>query len=228
MLVLLTPLNVNTITTTDHDNEIFTTCHQSQAVSFTWYSFLAVPKCSQVYMCAACISRIFSRRFWTPVLTQKTAPDIDSYSASAVFPHICSVSFGDTAPDCVDTVAFPEAWQQPWREGPEKWIGPLALTSFPVHLFPDHRGYNPHSWVAWPVLIMLGILLASPTGHWLSVFMSSLKALLEPSSTRAKNYFTRKIAGDLKTFRLSPAEHSLHSRNPVEKEIHPKISGRMP
>lgn len=171
------------------------TCRQSQAVPFTWYSFF-FSSSKMLPGLHACISGIFSRRFWTPVLTQKVALDIDSYSASAVFPHICSVctvSFGDAAPDYVDTVAFPEAWQQPWREGPEKWIGPLALTSFPVHLFPDQRGYNPYSWVAWPFLIMLGILLASPTGHWLPVFMSSLKALLESSSTRAKNYFMRKI-----------------------------------
>lgn len=62
---------------------------------------------------------------------KKLPPDGASYSASAVFPRVCSmctVSFGDCsegsgwtrphgAPDRVDTVAYPEAWQQPLKRG---------------------------------------------------------------------------------------------------------------
>lgn len=65
---------------------------------------------------------------------QKAAPEGDSYSTSAVFPCVClmrTVGFGDRsegsgwtrphgAPDCVDTVAYPKAWQQPLKRGATK------------------------------------------------------------------------------------------------------------
>lgn len=58
-------------------------------------------------------------------------PDSESYSASAVFPRVClmcAVRYSDCsegsnwtgphrAPRCVDTVAYPEAWQQPLKRG---------------------------------------------------------------------------------------------------------------
>lgn len=45
----------------------------------------------------------------------------------------------------------------PWREGPEKWIGPLAMTFFPVHLPRTEGVCGPHSWALSPVSVPLVI-----------------------------------------------------------------------
>lgn len=96
------------------------------------FSRTLFPKCSRVCTCAAGIWSIVSSPFWTPVPTPKNCPPTAIVIQRLLFfPRVCSmctVSFGECsegsgwtrphgAPDRVDTVAYPEAWQQPLKRG---------------------------------------------------------------------------------------------------------------
>lgn len=92
-------------------------------------------------------------------------PAGDSYSSSAVFPRVftmCTVSSGDclegsgwTRPQTV-LIQLPTLRldNSPWREGPEKWIRPVALTFFSFHS-PDWTDCCPHSWAPSQVTALL-------------------------------------------------------------------------
>lgn len=92
-------------------------------------------------------------------------PAGDSYSSSAVFPRVftmCTVSSGDclegsgwTRPQTV-LIQLPTLRldNSPWREGPEKWIRPVALTFFSLHS-PDWTDRCPHSWAPSQVTALL-------------------------------------------------------------------------
>lgn len=83
-------------------------------------------------------------------------PDSESYSASAVFPRVClmcavrcsdcSEGSGWTgphrAPHCVDTVAYPEAWQQPLKRGSRETDQALGADLLP-HAPPPWTGEAP-------------------------------------------------------------------------------------
>lgn len=97
--------------------------------------FVPKPKHTSISTCAAlcCLHLDHSSRLILNLIPIPTPPppEGESYSASAVFPSVCTmraVGFGDRsegsgwmrpheAVDCVDSVAYPEAHQQPLKRG---------------------------------------------------------------------------------------------------------------
>lgn len=138
---------------------------------------------------------------------KKLPPDGASYSASAVSPvfarcaqsALVTVQRGLAERDHTEPkivliqLPTPRLDNSPWREGPQKWIGPLALTFFPVHLPPDWRGRGPHSWAPSPVPVLLATSSWPVFSNWTLIIyllhgrlfdlVSPPNAVLEPTST---------------------------------------------
>lgn len=126
----------------------------------------------------------------------------------------------------------PRLDNSPWREGPEKWIRPLALTFFPVHLPRDWRGHGPHSWALSPVPVLLAISYWPVFSKWTLIIyllhgclfdlMSPLNVFLEPAQTCDKirshqSWGRSPEIWRMLVFCIVPAEQTLHHNNYVEK-----------
>lgn len=113
---------------------------------------------ARVQFCSACIWSIVSSQLWTPLATPKSCPPRAIVIQRLLFFPVfvwCAQSglvtvqrdLGErdhTEPQIVlIQLPTPRLDNSPWREGPQKWIRPLALTFFPVHLPPDWRGCSP-------------------------------------------------------------------------------------
>lgn len=220
--------------------------------------FAPLPKYTRVCTCAG-LSCLYLKHFFLNSIRnpKKLPPQRAIVIQRPLFVPVfarCAVGFGvrsegsgwtrpHGAPDRVDTVAYPEAWQQPLkRGGPEKWIRPLALTFFPVHLPPDWRGRGPHSWARSPVPVLLATSYWPVFSKWTLIIyrlhgrpfdlMSPLNVFLEPAQTRDKTRSHQSWGASpemWRTFCFAPAEQTLHHHNYVEtRGINPTISGRTP
>lgn len=180
---------------------------------------------------------------------KKLPPDGASYSASAVFPRVCSictVSFGDCsegsgwtrphgAPDRVDTVAYPEAWQQPLKRGATEmdWAPgtdllpcsppPRLKRSRPSQLSSDSSP-SPAGYILLACILQLDVdyLPAARAPVWSGV------APERRPGTDFDMWPKISITWDLKTSHIVPAEHTLYHRKSVGVGINPTTSGQMP
>lgn len=206
------------------------------------------PESARVQFSAACIWSIPSSPFWTPFATPKNCPPraivIQRLLFFSVFARcaqsaLVTVQRGlcerdHTKPQIV-LIQLPTLRldNSPWREGPEKWIRPLALTFFPVHLPPDWRGRGPHSWAPSLVPVLLAISYWPVFSKWTLIIyllhrrlfdlMSPLNVFLELAQTcgkiRSHQSWGRspEICTTL-TFCIAAAEQTLHHNNYVEIE----------
>lgn len=170
---------------------------------------------------------------------KKLLPMGNRYSMSAVFPCVClmcTVSFGDCsewywrtrpheAPDCVDTVAYPEARQQPLKRGTRKMIrslGTLLLRYSPpprlkrswssqlssAESSPSPAGCILLACILWMTLIIYQVPVWSDVTH--EHFPGTGQIWQHQSWGRSPEI--------LRTFCIAPAEQTLHHNNIIETE----------
>lgn len=156
-------------------------------------------------------------------------PDSESYSASAVFPRVClmcAVRYSDcsegsgwTGPHralrCVDTVAYPEAWQQPLKRAPEKlqrngsgpwcwpsspftspWTGEAPALTAELSAQSQFHRFHP-----------TGLYLQQDIDYLPAVRFTSLKPVLEQTATCDRSQSWGWSPEDVQTARAAHTDH---------------------